>query len=274
LKLLAGKSGVGLVAGRLENIPVRAGLTPAFPYLGITPPPPNYLLEDAKSPEKSAALTAQRMMRRFGVTHGVWEASTSAGLGETLYVGPDPALDRVVPHRHDAPVQRTWRIVAYPGAFPGAHVALRVRSAANWGELYSRLSQFDSEDEAWYLREDLPPDDGSARALAALLVSWDGRTAIVEHDGTCHLVIRRTYYPGWTARLNDGASFPVLKADGGLQAVRVPGAGVTRIELAYRPTHWQGALRVSLAAIAAVALLLAISLLRELRGRRRQGALS
>ena len=43
----------GLVAGQLEDLPVRSGLTPAYPYLGIPPPPPNYLLEASKSVRSS-----------------------------------------------------------------------------------------------------------------------------------------------------------------------------------------------------------------------------
>jgi hypothetical protein len=265
---LAREPAVGLVAGRLENIPVRAGLVPAFPYLGITPPPPNYLLEETRSPEKSATLKGQRWMRRFGVTHGVWEASVSAHLGETLFVGPDSALDRVVPRGHNAQAMRTWRIVAYQGAFPHAHVAVKSNIAENWGDLYSRLSQSDCADEVWYERPDAPPDSGSPRARSARVANWDGRSGSVEHDGVCELVIRRTHYPGWTARINGGPALPLHKADGGLQAVRLEGAGVSRIELAYEPTEWSRALGVSLAAIFGVVVVLMWACWNRLRARR------
>ena len=47
--LSAGRAGrhAAWSAGRLLNLPVDAGQTAAYPNLGITPPPPNYLLEPA-----------------------------------------------------------------------------------------------------------------------------------------------------------------------------------------------------------------------------------
>lgn len=236
LARLASERDVELVAGKLENIPVRAGLTPAFPYFGITPPPPNYLLEAATTLRESRTPTTARWMRRFGVTHGIWEGPLSAGVGETLYEGPDEALDRVVPRPPEAPRHIAWRIVRYAGAFPRAHVALKVREAASWYELYPRLSQADARDEAWYLAADRPRDGPEPRARTAKITSWSGRSGDVEHDGTCDLVVRRTYYPGWVARINGGPAAPVRKVDGGLQAVRLRGAGVSRVALAYRPT--------------------------------------
>ena len=45
LRRLLAETDVGLVAGRLENLPARAGLPAASPTLGIPAPPPNYLLQ-------------------------------------------------------------------------------------------------------------------------------------------------------------------------------------------------------------------------------------
>ena len=53
----------GLVAGRLLNVPVDAGLTTAFPYLGIMPPPPNYLLETTMRPPGDLNATQRRWLR-------------------------------------------------------------------------------------------------------------------------------------------------------------------------------------------------------------------
>ena len=53
--------------------------------------------------------------------------------------------------------------------------------------------------------------------------------------GHADLVLRRTFFPGWTARLNDGQEVPVVKADGGFQSVRLAGSGTTRVSLQYRP---------------------------------------
>jgi uncharacterized membrane protein YfhO len=79
-------------------------------------------------------------------------------------------------------------------------------------------------------------------------VRWDGRSGEVEHDGTCDLVLRRTFFPGWTARINDGAEVPVVKADGGFQSVRLPGAGLTKVSVRYRPQGLEVGVGVSIAA--------------------------
>ena len=90
------------------------------------------------------------------------------------------------------------------------------------GAYFTRsLSRLDLTDEAWFLQgeastqEPLPRkgvgaefqrqpgapraaeiDMGSPSTLWPGLKSWDGRTAIVDHDGSCYLIVRRTYYPG------------------------------------------------------------------------------
>ena len=45
----------------------------------------------------------------------------------------------------------------------------------------------------------------------------------MEHDGTCDLVINRTYYPGWYASVNEDPERPVTRAEIGVQAVRSGG---------------------------------------------------
>jgi hypothetical protein len=236
LRLLTREPGARLIAGKLEDIPVAAGLTTAFPYLGITPPPPNYLLEAARSPEASRKRDAASWLQRFGVTHGIWEEPFIDHRTTTLYQGHDLALDRVVPRAHDAPPRTLWRVVRYPDPQPAARVATRVREAAGWPELYACLSRPTPPEEVWYMAEDRPLDGPGPRARTARVVSYNGRTAVVEHDGDCDLVITRTYYLGWMFRINGGPLQPVLKADGGLQAVRLVGEGPTRVVFVYHPT--------------------------------------
>lgn len=235
LRRLMQEPEVGLVAGRLLNIPVRAGLTTAYPDLGITAPPPNYLLGPSVYPTPPAPESLP-WLARFGVTHGIWEGPTPFRRdAEVLFLGEDRALNEVRTKDPSLSGPRVWRVERYPGAAPPAHVALRVREAADWYELYPALSKAEVRDEVWYGRVDRPPEGPGPRARSARLLRWDGRSGEVEHDGTCDLVIRRTYYPGWTARLDDGPEAPVARADGGLQAVRIPGAGRTRIMVRYRP---------------------------------------
>src|SRR5262249_60954888 len=66
LRRLAAEPGVGLVGGRLFNLPVYAGRATAYPTLGIVPPPPNYLLEPAVLHALSQTSEVEnRWQRRF-----------------------------------------------------------------------------------------------------------------------------------------------------------------------------------------------------------------
>src|SRR5438270_124250 len=67
-----GLPGVGLVAGRLQNLPIWVGLASASPMVGITAPPPNYLLQAASEPPGEFNPGKFRWQRRLGVTHGIW----------------------------------------------------------------------------------------------------------------------------------------------------------------------------------------------------------
>jgi len=273
LSRLAALPDAGLVAGRLLNLPVDAGQTTAYPNLGITPPPPNYLLEPSISPPGKNTESERRWQRRFGATHGVWGAGDDVRETEVLAEIVDPALDEVmsaVPNLR-AGGRGPWKLVRNRDAFPSAWVARRVQEAANWGRLYSTLSLADSPDDAWFLSEDHPPELPAPSASSAAVKSWDGRTAVVEHDGSCILILRRTYYPGWICRVDDGLEEPVLKVDGGLQGVLLVGSGTSRVAIHYRPNGLAQAARVSLAALAFAALVLVIAGWKATRDRTTKG---
>ena len=106
-------------------------------------------------------------------------------------------------------------------------------------------------DTVLYGVEDRPATPLTAQS--AKLLSWDGREAVVEHDGTCDLVVNRTFYPGWVAEVDGAPGPPIHKADGGVQSVRIEGRGTTRIALIYHPT-WliQGLWIAGLAALSAI----------------------
>jgi hypothetical protein len=260
------ESTVGLIAGRIHSLPVRAGLTPAYPYLSIFPPPPNYLLESSMFADKYSA-SLLPWLNRSGVTHGIFLGKEIFRPSETLYLGPDPALDAIIPYEGSTrPGPRLWRLERYEGAYPPAHLSRTVRVAADWYEMYPALSQADNPDDVWFLQADLPPDPPGPRARNARLLRWDGRSGEVEHDGTIDLVMRRTFYPGWTARLDDGPPVPVVPADGGFQSVRIPGSGTTRVTVSYRPTLLPRLGTVSLAATSAALLTLLGFVMRRRRG--------
>src|SRR5262249_47479371 len=164
---------------------------------GIIPPPPNYLLEASTHPPGSNAVVERRWQRRFGVTHGIWGPEDDVRGTEVLAVITDPALDRVMARVPSLHARGPWRMLRDPAAFPAARAARQVREAAGWGELYTTLSNGDRPDEAWFLAEDGAPRLPEPFAAAARVRSWDGRGAIVEHDGSCVLILRRSYFPGW-----------------------------------------------------------------------------
>ncbi len=97
------------------------------------------------------------------------------------------------------------------------------------------------------------------------MISWDGRTVVVEHDGSCDLVINRTYYPGWMASVDGGSERAVARAELGIQAVHLDGKGTSRVTLAYRPAYLGRASRIGLAAIALAGLFLVVALARILK---------
>src|SRR5439155_11568739 len=101
--------------------------------------------------------------------------------------------------------------------------ALKAFDAPDVRSLITQLAASEA-DTVWFLPGDRPSDLGP-RATVARIVSWDGVKGEVDHDGACDLVIRRTYAPGWIARIDDSPPTPVLRVDGGLQGVRMNGGG-------------------------------------------------
>ena len=85
-----------------------------------------------------------------------------------------------------------------------------------------------------------PPSPGAATAHITIDEDVPGRFhASVDAPHAGWLVITETFYPGWTARVN-GQELAVLRAFGGVQAVRLP-EGRADVTLAFRPTVvWWG----------------------------------
>ena len=269
---LAQEPKVGLVAGPLFDLPVLAGFTPAFAYTGIPAPDPNTWLLTANKPDSFHDPKLRRLYQRFGVTHGIWsDASTQPG-AEVVYEGPDAWLDRTANYDQS---RSTWKLVRYPDSFPNARIALREHvddeHPFNVGPVSTGLQPpirpvetGPTMETVTYGSEDRPPTPLSARS--AKLLRWDGREAVVEHDGTCDLVVNRTFYPGWTTEVNGRPGPAIHKADGGIQAVRLVGRGTTRITFQYHPTWLVKGIWISgLAASAAILTLLPTLLRKPLR---------
>jgi hypothetical protein len=249
----------------LEDLPVRAGLITATPYLGFPLPPPYPLLKAVTEPDRVRNPFASRWLRRFGVTHEVWDSPVADRLGTVLLEGIDPALDAIAARQGSMLAQRPWRIVRLPDPFPSARAVTRVVEVADRSTLLERLATSDALDLAWSLPTDRPPPSTRPRARAARVVRWDGQVGEVEHDGTCDLVLTRGIYPGWTARVNEGPPQPCWSADGGLLAVRVEGTGTSRVAIAYQPTGLGVMATVSGVALASSLVVIGVGLARNRR---------
>ncbi|HEV3168285.1 MAG TPA: hypothetical protein VGZ22_30050 [Isosphaeraceae bacterium] len=268
LSELARMRGVLRVAGLLGDLPLRAGQAPAYPYLGMDVPPPNRLLEPRPLRRGGPASVPSPWLRHFGVTHGIWDRPENVPGSEVIFDGLDSALDRLVHRPPGTPKHPRWQIVHYAGTFPAARAARLAFVVADEQSLLYQLAESQAEDRVWYLPTDSPANSAHPRASSANVTSFDGQTATVEHDGTCDLVLTRTYYPGWTARIDQGPAIPVSRADVGLQAIRLPGAGLTRVTVQYEPTGQRAAFTVSIVALTGSILVLLTSIIRNLNGRK------
>jgi hypothetical protein len=267
LQRLAEMPAVGLVGGRLNNLPVNVGKTTAYPYLGITPPSPNYMLETATSTPGHLSPVEKRWLRRFGVTHEILGAADSVIGAVLLDQIPDPALDRLM---GSYAISRRgglgpWKLAQLPDAFPPAWVAREVHEAPDWKVLFVVLSFDEARDQAWFEPGDRPPEFPKSGASSANVKSWDGKNAIVEHDGPCILILRRTFYPGWVCQVDGGLFQPVRKANAGLQAVALLGAGTRQISFQYHPTGLTLASIVSVTALVVAIVVLIASGLKAAR---------
>jgi len=268
LATLAAESGVGRVAGLLHNLPIRAGASPVFPYTGFAPPPPHPSLDLASPPVEALADSGRSRLLRYGVTHGLWDRPVPGAGVELVADGEDTILDRMVVKPPGSAPHPSWRLVRYRDAFPDARCAIRRRLAANHSTLLSETS-FDRDPQTvWFPAGDPLPPPLDAPAAVAIVTSYDGRTALVEHDGSCDLILNRTYYPGWFASVNGGPDVPVWRAELGIQAIPLRGRGPSEVRLTYRPTTLGWSSVVSLASISAFGIGLLLVLVRTLRTRR------
>jgi hypothetical protein len=268
LARLADEPDVRRVAGLLHDLPVRAGATPLYPSTGFTMPPPHPALEFATRRAEAFSPGGLAMLRRFGVTHGIWDGPVPKGAAEVLLEAEDPILDRLVFKPPGAPARATWRLVRYPAAFPEARAATRAEMASGESSLLSAISIDSSQEAVWYRAGELPVTLLKARAQKAGIASWDGRSATVEHDGSCDLVINRTFYPGWFASVNDGRERPVHRAEIGIQSVLLEGSGTSTVRFDYRPEGMQTASVLAIAATGLALLGLLVEGVRFAQGRR------
>lgn len=255
LSALATEPGGGRVGGTIDNLPLRAGRITATPYLGIALTPINRRLHDLQERSAPHGPVADLWQRRLGVTESVWDHPVTFGPEQSETTHDDPALDLLAYRPVGVPARRRWRIVRHGPPYPEARVAIVARVAPDLRSLTEALSRRDDPAEAWFLPGDRPAVEGP-RAAQARVTSWDGLTALLNHDGDCDLILTRAHDPGWLARINEGPERPVGQADGGLQAVHLTGAGTSRVTFRYAPRPLWPGVAVSMVAILAAIMVL------------------
>ena len=267
LASVAADAHVGRVGGVVFNLPVSVGMTTGDPYVGMTLAPINQLLRAVQDRRARHDAGGALWQRRFGVTHSIWDEPAPFTDRETQETFSDPALDALGYRPIGKPAKRLWRVVRHPDPFPPVRAVRVERFSADWPALYAYLSRNEARDEVWFDPADTPGREPTTPARSAQVVSWDGRTAVVEHDGSCVLVVTRAFDRDWRARAGDGALAPVLRADGGLIAVRLDGTGPTRVAFRYEPRLLRKSAAVSVVAASAAVGVVLVALI---RGRRRK----
>jgi hypothetical protein len=240
------------VSGPLDDLPVSVGLIAGSPYTGFALPMPNHLLQ-ALHPHNPHSI---RWLRRFGVTHLVFDGPLPASDFEEIFHGEDPVLDELAYQTPGVSNRRDWHVFRVRDVFPDARLAMRAREVPDLMGLLAALSSRDALDEAWFFSGDAPPAAGHPRAKTARILQWEGLSGEIEHAGAVDLVLCRASYPGWEVTINNGLPRPALQSNGGLLTARLDGNGTSQVSFRYRPRGMNAAIAAS-----AVSILLCLGLI-------------
>ena len=146
------------------------------------------------------------------------------------------------------------RVLANPSAFPRAWLAPETRWVPDAAAAWKALSDpaFKPRRTALLLGTNTEPDQPQALTLSADMgsVAWLSRTPQtclldVSAPAPAVLVLSNAWYPSWKA-LVDGSPAPLLKADGGLQALRL-NAGRHQVAIRFDASLFNAGLAACLA---------------------------
>jgi hypothetical protein len=264
LARLAQEENVGLVAGPLDDLPLRGGWATAEPYVGFTLDPVNGMLRLlASRPDALADLTVAAWLSRRGVTHAVVEGDGPAARGEPLYDGPDAALDRLA---RSPRAGKRWRLYRIGARGPAARVVRVAGVVASDRDALAAAMGGMVDGEATVGTSEVGDLIGIGPGRGRV-VEWGESGGRVEHDGPCVVLVDRIDFPGWSYRVDGGSWRPPRRMGGGQQALVLDGAGASVVELRYEPTTWAWWSRVSLSAGALAVGVVAVGAWRA-RGRR------
>jgi hypothetical protein len=176
-----------------------------------------------------------------------------AGVARVLSLDPldDPALALQGEIRPPALDPLVLHVYALTGALPLRSVASAVRTAADAESVEARADLPFLQSGGTVL-EDAGPEVAGVRGELQTLEESPGKVRLdVSAAGPTAVVVRDTFAPGWTARVN-GEPAPISRADGRHLAVRVP-AGRSEVSLRYVPPHLRPGLLLAAASAVVVA---------------------
>jgi hypothetical protein len=233
------------------------------PHLNMLYGVPTALGEDQTSlvPLRALPVDAAASCARFeAVAARVRAAAVSHVIALDPIDSPSLQLERVLAPARVAPAAiRIYRVLR---PLPRASVARSVISAP------TRETPPDPADQDTVLVEGTVTAKGGARGRVVQMIDEGDRLELaVETDRPTVVLLRDTWTPGWTARVN-GQPAPVLRANGLHRAVPVP-AGSTRVVLAYEPPGLATGILIALAALLVLGLFEATAAAHARRARRR-----
>jgi hypothetical protein len=157
-----------------------------------------------------------------------------------------------------------WEIVELPFSSTRAQVVYQKRVAHSAQEALEMALTGDPRSAVVLEEESTPPASPAtgARTLAGILTDTPDEVAVIaELEKPGWLVLRDNYFPGWRAEV-DGVPARILRADYAFRAVALS-AGTHRVVFRYRPESFSWGIGVSLAALAAAAIIALASLRRS-----------
>jgi hypothetical protein len=173
----------------------------------------------------------------------------------------------------DSPFLQFERVVAPPRLAPVAIHVYRMRHplprAAVARSVVSiaagETPSLPADDETVRLEGTVAAESGASGRVRRLSEGSNRVSLTVEADRPTVVLLRDTWTPGWTARV-DGRPAPVLRANGLHRAVPIP-AGSSEVVLSYWPPGLTAGLLIALLALAALVALETASALRSRRNR-------
>lgn len=183
-------------------------------------------------------------MRKLPVPQGL---HLLGALGIRLLLGETAIEDAAVEAlAHDGPAR--LRIERLRETAPRVYLARRVQAFPTAADALDAMAaaSFVPGEDATVVGSPVPALDASPHATLSVVEDGAERVVVdVMADGAAFLVVGDAWFPGWRATI-DGREAPILRANGFLRGVSLPG-GDHRVEMIYAPRSLAVGLAISAA---------------------------